>query len=472
MATKYLSAIKQKTASGFDELILKSSGVLTGKTEGGQPILLDAALSNMTTAINNATATANAALPKAGGTMTGALTLAAAPTEDLQAATKKYVDEAQAAAEAHADSILAANDAMIFKGTIGTGGTVTELPATHDAGWTYRVITAGTYAGVKCEEGDLIICVKDGTAADNSDWTVAQTNIDGAVTGPVSSEDLNIAVFDGVSGKLIKDGGKTIAELTADLTHPTYTTTENTSNASPAHGESFTAIDSVTTTNGHITGYNLKTVTLPAAYVHPTINATNTPGTASPAHGGTFDVIESVTVNTNGHVTGYKTTTVTLPAGYVHPTITANETAGTRTPSYNGTFSVIGSVTVDGNGHVTDYETATVTLPATPDASNTLKGVVKLSDAIDGTEKAADGVTAATPKAVKDAVDAAAADATTKAGTAETNAKSYADGLNTAMDARVDALENTVAKAQHIVSPTEPGADDLAVGGIWFEVEA
>ena len=38
MATKYLSAIKQKTASGFDELILKSSGVLTGKTEGGQPI--------------------------------------------------------------------------------------------------------------------------------------------------------------------------------------------------------------------------------------------------------------------------------------------------------------------------------------------------------------------------------------------------------------------------------------------------
>ena len=40
------------------------------------------------------------------------------------------------------------------------------------------------------------------------------------------------------------------------------------------------------------------------------------------------------------------------------------------------------------------------------------------------------------------------------------------------MDARVDALENTVAKAQHIVSPTEPADDDLAVGGIWFEVEA
>ena len=39
------------------------------------------------------------------------------------------------------------------------------------------------------------------------------------------------------------------------------------------------------------------------------------------------------------------------------------------------------------------------------------------------------------------AIDAAAADATTKAGAAETAAKTYADGLNTAMDARVDALE-------------------------------
>lgn len=36
---------------------------------------------------------ASAALPKTGGTMTGALTLAGAPTQDLQAATKKYVDD-------------------------------------------------------------------------------------------------------------------------------------------------------------------------------------------------------------------------------------------------------------------------------------------------------------------------------------------------------------------------------------------
>jgi hypothetical protein len=76
---------------------------------------------------------------------------------------------------------------MIFKGTIGTGGTVTALPASHNAGWTYRVITAGTYAGIVCEVGDLIICTTDGTAASNSHWTVAQTNIDGAIIRDVTT---------------------------------------------------------------------------------------------------------------------------------------------------------------------------------------------------------------------------------------------------------------------------------------------
>ena len=45
------------------------------------------------TAADTAQATADAALPKAGGTMTGKITLDGAPTDDLHAATKLYVDE-------------------------------------------------------------------------------------------------------------------------------------------------------------------------------------------------------------------------------------------------------------------------------------------------------------------------------------------------------------------------------------------
>ena len=109
----------------------------------------------------------------------------------------------------YVDSLLAASDAMIYKGTLGTGGTITSLPTTYNAGWSYKVITAGTYVGTVCEIGDLIIAVVDRTGSGNlnSDWTVVQTNIDGVVTGPASSVNNNFAAFDQTTGKLIKDSG-------------------------------------------------------------------------------------------------------------------------------------------------------------------------------------------------------------------------------------------------------------------------
>ena len=78
---------------------------------------------------------------------------------------------------------IAASDAMIFKGTLGTGGTISALPSTYLTGWTYRVVTDGTYAGQPCETGDLIVALTDRKGSGNldSDWTVCQTNIDGAV---------------------------------------------------------------------------------------------------------------------------------------------------------------------------------------------------------------------------------------------------------------------------------------------------
>lgn len=126
------------------------------------------------------------------------------PTADSQVANKSYVDGLMAEVA----------DAMVFKGTIGTkasGATVTSLPSTHTVGWTYKVVTAGTYAGNVCEVGDMIVCINTATTASNADWTVYQANIDGAVTGPASSTDAHIATFNGTTGKVIKDSGYTIA---------------------------------------------------------------------------------------------------------------------------------------------------------------------------------------------------------------------------------------------------------------------
>ncbi len=108
------------------------------------------------------------------------------------------------AVKAYVDGLLVANDAMVFKGTLGEGGTAEALSAAHKAGWTYRVTTAGTYAGQACEIGDLVICIADGTEASDADWTAAQTNIDGAVT----------AISPLTAGMLVVGGGnKTVTPL-------------------------------------------------------------------------------------------------------------------------------------------------------------------------------------------------------------------------------------------------------------------
>lgn len=68
-----------------------------------------------------------------------------------------------AAVVAAIDNKIAAADAMIYKGTLGTDGTVTKVPANgYKVGWTYKVITAGTYAGIKCEVGDMLIAINNG----------------------------------------------------------------------------------------------------------------------------------------------------------------------------------------------------------------------------------------------------------------------------------------------------------------------
>lgn len=57
----------------------------------------------------------------------------------------------------------------------------------------------------------------------------------------------------------------TFDSTTATINHATISTANTTSSATPAHGASFTVIDSVTMDGyGHITSYNTKTVTLPA----------------------------------------------------------------------------------------------------------------------------------------------------------------------------------------------------------------
>lgn len=90
------------------------------------------------------------------------------------------------------------------------------LPESYKAGQHFRVAEAGTYAGVKCEVGDLILVVKNYNAetASNEDFMVLQANVDGAVTSASEVSTIGeVVVFDSVTGKVIKGSGIQIASL-------------------------------------------------------------------------------------------------------------------------------------------------------------------------------------------------------------------------------------------------------------------
>ena len=90
------------------------------------------------------------------------------------------------------------------------------LPTNYKAGQHFRVAEAGTYAGVSCEVGDLILVVKNYNTetASNDDFMVLQANIDGAVTSTAETSTIGeIVVFDSVTGKVIKGAGVQIASL-------------------------------------------------------------------------------------------------------------------------------------------------------------------------------------------------------------------------------------------------------------------
>ena len=106
--------------------------------------------------------------------------------------------------------VLEESKVLTFEGTIGVDGTVQELPDEHAQGDVYIISNSGLYAGYNCNIGDLIICIKDGLSKNDKDWYVIRTDLSNYIIGPLNSSDNHVAIFDGDSGKIIKDSGYTI----------------------------------------------------------------------------------------------------------------------------------------------------------------------------------------------------------------------------------------------------------------------
>lgn len=171
---------------------------------------------------------------------------ALAANSDARLATQKAV-------KAYIDALLAAQDVLVFKGGIDCSANP-NFPAAS-AGHFYKISVAGKIggaAGINVESGDSIYCTVDGSAAGTSgavgvNWVIMQVNLDGAVIGPAASTDNHVAMFNGATGKLIKDSGLTLAgSNTGDETGASIATLAHAASnkTTPVDNDEFSGTDS------------------------------------------------------------------------------------------------------------------------------------------------------------------------------------------------------------------------------------
>ncbi|HEX7891471.1 MAG TPA: hypothetical protein VF522_19120 [Ramlibacter sp.] len=196
IAALTLSANKLIYATGAGAVALTdfstlARNLLSDSTEAAMRIRLGLVIGTHVQAFD-ATLTAFAGLPIANmkvpyGTGVDAFGLLDLDTDGALAANSDTRLATQKAVKSYVDGIVAAQDAMVFKGLIDCS-TNPNYPAA-DRGHTYRVSVAGKIggaAGPNVEAGDILMCLTDGTiagthAAVGAQWGIIQTNIDGAL---------------------------------------------------------------------------------------------------------------------------------------------------------------------------------------------------------------------------------------------------------------------------------------------------
>ena len=183
------------------------------------------------------------------------------PSVNDSIVNKKYVD----------DAITALPEPMIFKGSLGTGGTITSLPtaAATNEGWTYKVITAGTYASQSAKIGDLFICAKTGTNTYAWTWIPSGDEPSGTVTSITLNATSPIAIDS--SSAITTSGTRTLSHATSGVTAGTYRSVTVNDTGHVTAGTNPTTLSGYGITDAKITG---STITLGSKTITPS-TATN-----------------------------------------------------------------------------------------------------------------------------------------------------------------------------------------------------
>lgn len=297
--------------------------------------------------------------PLASPALTGTPTAPTATAGDnsTQIATTAFVTSA----------ISGITGAMVFKGTIGTGGTAgTSLPTTGvKIGDTYKVASAGTYAGQAAKVGDLFIAT-----ATTPTWAYVPSGDDAAVT--------SITAGTGLTGGTITTTG-TIALATSGVTAGTYQgiTVDSYGRVTSASDMGYTTNTGTVTSVGITNGGGLTISGSPI-----TTSGSITVGHTNSVTAQTTQAVYPIKIDANGHISAYGSA-VTILKKYTG-TITGDNSTKEFTITHSlGSRDVIVQV-YDGTSYeevIVDIARTTtsavkVTFAAAPATGTTYKVVV------------------------------------------------------------------------------------------------
>lgn len=144
---------------------------------------------------------------------------------DSELATK--ADQATTYSKTEVDALInALPTPMVFKGTLGTGGTITTLPSASasNEGYTYKVITAGTYQGIVCKVGDVV--TSNGSAwvlipsgdTDSDTWRAIKINGTEKLGNAISTGAVDFEQGDNITITFDAEGNKIIVATTGIYT--------------------------------------------------------------------------------------------------------------------------------------------------------------------------------------------------------------------------------------------------------------
>lgn len=191
--------------------------------------------------------------------------------------TKTEVDE----------KIDALPEPMIFKGTLGVGGTIQTLPtaSASNEGWMFKCITAGTYAGLTLKVGDTVTCFNppntstyywDKTGSQDTDtdtWRAIKVNGVEKLGNGISSGAVDFVGSENIDVEFDSNGNK-VGVKTKNI----YTKTEVDSIVSDA----IYNVLPDDTASGSVANFNTS-LALPIKSLEVDVNAVQNAGTPTPA---------------------------------------------------------------------------------------------------------------------------------------------------------------------------------------------